>query len=266
MKLYIYGCLLLVLLGCEPGTGEFFEDDSGNEPPPQTSELLSQIQQTVFTPICIQCHIGAQAPQGLRLESEVIAFQSLVNVAAVGNSDFDLVKPFDPENSYLVLKVRGDPRAGQRMPLGLAPLSDESIQLIEEWIREGALPIPESNLTKVISITREKSKGSFSNSYIVTFSSPLVPAAFSYDSIFLYEFNGSHKYLLTPGEYQIKPLNSFQFKIVLEQRTRELEGLTLVLNDPDGSPLIDLNNKTLDGDNDNQEGGRYEFHLELRNE
>ena len=36
--------------------------------PPAESDF-QEIQDTIFTPICTQCHIGANAPQGLRLDA-----------------------------------------------------------------------------------------------------------------------------------------------------------------------------------------------------
>ena len=53
-----------------------------------------------------------------------------------------LVEPFDPANSYLVLKLRGT--AGDAggvaspMPIGDAALDESDIQAIEAWIANGA--------------------------------------------------------------------------------------------------------------------------------
>lgn len=50
------------------------------------------------------------------------------------------VVPFDPENSFVVLKIEGRQPAGcgQQMPRGRAPLSAENIATIRAWIAEGA--------------------------------------------------------------------------------------------------------------------------------
>jgi hypothetical protein len=45
----------------------------------------------------------------------------------------------DPATSYLIYKVLGDGHvAGERMPLGAAPLSDSELEQLAAWIRRGA--------------------------------------------------------------------------------------------------------------------------------
>ncbi len=79
---------------------------------------------------CNGCHInGQQASGGLRMNN----FEQLL---AGGDSGAILVKNA-PVDSLLVQKLRG--MAGARMPAGGRPaLAEETIQLIETWIREGA--------------------------------------------------------------------------------------------------------------------------------
>ena len=99
---------------------------------------LAGIQDNIFTPICTLCHTGAAAPLGLALD-EGVAFQNLVSVVSVEDEGVLRVDPGDADSSYLVWKVEG--RAGivgERMPLGLAPLSTEQIAAIRGWIDAGA--------------------------------------------------------------------------------------------------------------------------------
>jgi hypothetical protein len=49
-----------------------------------------------------------------------------------------LVAPTLPDDSYLVHKIEGTQAAGQRMPLGRAPLSQAEIDAIRQWISDGA--------------------------------------------------------------------------------------------------------------------------------
>jgi hypothetical protein len=49
-----------------------------------------------------------------------------------------LVAPTLPDDSYLVHKIEGTQAAGQRMPLGRAPLSQPEIDAIRLWITNGA--------------------------------------------------------------------------------------------------------------------------------
>jgi len=49
------------------------------------------------------------------------------------------VKPGDPDDSYVVLKLQGDPRiVGERMPFGGPYLSASDIQAVRDWIAAGA--------------------------------------------------------------------------------------------------------------------------------
>ncbi len=109
---------------------------------------LGWIQQTIFTPICAQCHAGAAAPKGLKLDAAESRLL-LVNVYSdeIKTSDpmsqwLYRVKPGDPDNSYLVIKIEGkDPRPlGQQMPLGGPYLNETQITAIRQWISRGALP------------------------------------------------------------------------------------------------------------------------------
>jgi len=47
--------------------------------------------------------------------------------------------PNDPDGSYLMAKLRGEEGIlGARMPIGGAPLSDEELATISDWISGGA--------------------------------------------------------------------------------------------------------------------------------
>src|SRR5690606_35042985 len=112
--------VLAVSAGCGSGSG-------GSSPPPAggggggggagggggggaggggTSALeptFASIQENVFTPICTACHIGATAPQGLRLD-EANSYGLLVGVASAEQPSILRVEAGDPSNSYLIQK------------------------------------------------------------------------------------------------------------------------------------------------------------------
>ncbi len=48
------------------------------------------------------------------------------------------IVPGDAEASYLLEKLGATPRLGARMPLLRSPLTEEEIELIATWIRDGA--------------------------------------------------------------------------------------------------------------------------------
>lgn len=141
---YLLGLSVLLLAACSAGSGRGLDAAGrpiGETPAPDDSPTLANIQARVFTPICIQCHIGAAAPQGLRLDS-ANAFNDLVGVASREVPSLARVEAFSPDNSYLVQKIEGSAAVGARMPLGGPPLPVADIQLIRQWIADGAMPDP----------------------------------------------------------------------------------------------------------------------------
>jgi hypothetical protein len=105
---------------------------------------LQQVQSAVFTQSCAlsDCHRGASAPLGL----DFTAGQTLGNVVGVASAerpDFDRVEPRNPTDSYVYMKVTGDLRIGgdQMPPQNLAPpLTAQQLELLRQWIEQGALP------------------------------------------------------------------------------------------------------------------------------
>jgi hypothetical protein len=99
---------------------------------------FGNIQQNVFTSICIECHIGSGAPEGLQLEAGQ-SYENLVGVRSVERPELFRVQPGDPDNSYLIRKLEGGPDiVGGQMPLNRPPLDQEVINSIRVWISRGA--------------------------------------------------------------------------------------------------------------------------------
>jgi len=103
---------------------------------------LTQIQSEVFTPTCAVsgCHDGGGGvlPRSMNLRAGN-SHGSLVNVPSeqVG---FDRVEPGDPDASYLIDKLAGNQAPGTaRMPLGGPFLDQATVDMIRQWITEGAL-------------------------------------------------------------------------------------------------------------------------------
>ncbi len=108
--------------------------------------FASQIQ-PIFTSSCGSglCHLDGQSASSLRLD-EGVAYSQIVGVSATqpGFSSLNRVEPGDPDNSYLYRKLQNSSNAdyfGNRMPnsgVGRPPLDDASLQLIRDWISQGA--------------------------------------------------------------------------------------------------------------------------------
>jgi hypothetical protein len=108
-------------------------------PAPPVQDDFTQIQDTIFTPICTACHIGATAPLGLRLDA-ANSRALLVGIASVEVPALLRVSPGNPDASYLVQKIEGTAAVGERMPLGGPPLPQAQIDLVRGWIAAGAPP------------------------------------------------------------------------------------------------------------------------------
>lgn len=112
-------------------------DINGNPLAPDTTISFSNNIQPIFNNSC-SCHLGAGAPLGLDL-SPGKSYNNLVNVPSRELTSLDRIEPANPDTSYLVWKIEGDPRIlGERMPLGGPYLNSQTIQLIRKWILQGA--------------------------------------------------------------------------------------------------------------------------------
>jgi hypothetical protein len=106
---------------------------------PDPAATFTRVQGEVFSVSCALagCHAGAAPQAGLDL-SPAASYASIVRVAAVQRSELFRVEPSDPDRSYLVLKLRGDPSIlGSRMPL-TGSVTDAQVQLVVDWVRRGA--------------------------------------------------------------------------------------------------------------------------------
>jgi mono/diheme cytochrome c family protein len=105
-----------------------------------TALTFAQIQAQIFTPVCAKagCHAAGSSPSGLVLEAGQ-SYGNLVGRPAAENTSISRVAPGNPDGSYIILKLRGDPNiTGERMPLGGPYLSADQIAGIAAWIRAGA--------------------------------------------------------------------------------------------------------------------------------
>ena len=85
------------------------------------------------------CHMTGNPSAAFSLEANA-AYANMVDVASTLMGSMDRVEPGDPENSFVLLKVRdASPPAGDQMPPPGPYLSQPEIDLITQWINEGAL-------------------------------------------------------------------------------------------------------------------------------
>lgn len=127
----------LLVLVCFTGCEHADPLEEGNQ-----EATLAAIQTSIFNTNCALsgCHVGGSAglPGVMDLRSGQ-AFTNLVGVSSREQPTLNRVEPADPDNSYLVRKVEGALTiTGSRMPLGRPSLSQAQIDLIREWIANGA--------------------------------------------------------------------------------------------------------------------------------
>jgi len=118
---------------------------SGNGPSIQGGGILlpifDSIQVNALTPLCTNCHVGATAPLGLRLDA-ANSYALLVGRASTQQPGLLRVNPGNPNASYLIQKLEGTAATGGQMPLGAPALAQADIDIIRQWITNGALRTP----------------------------------------------------------------------------------------------------------------------------
>lgn len=116
-------------------------------PTPNLAPTFATVQSEIFEqpdssgrPACVNCHnANGRTPAGGANFTHDLAYDNLVNVPVRGKPGAIRVIPGDPDNSYLIQKLEGDPRiVGQRMPIGGRYLTDGQILIIRRWIANGA--------------------------------------------------------------------------------------------------------------------------------
>ena len=88
------------------------------------------------------CGCHANGVGGLKFADAATAYAAWVNVQSNGSS-LDRIEPGDPDKSYVLQKFLGNQinvGSGQNMPLGGPALSQEKLDLFEQWILDGAAP------------------------------------------------------------------------------------------------------------------------------
>ncbi len=116
---------------------------SSSSPPP----TFTTIYTTTITNKCSPCHTTASGDGvmfgKLDMTTQANAYANLVNVPAAGVScsgKGTRVVPGNADQSVMYLKVSTDDPTpcGNKMPDGLAPLTDDEADDIEAWINAGA--------------------------------------------------------------------------------------------------------------------------------
>jgi hypothetical protein len=146
---------------------------------------FQSIQDNVFTPICTKCHIGASAPQGLELDAGH-SYALLVGVPSSEQPAVLRVAPGQPDNSYIIRKLQDTPGiSGQQMPYGGPYLPQSTIDVIRQWITNGAPPAAAQSQSLEEAVKRVQqfaiATTSPDNDSIVSMAVPQIVVAFNGD-------------------------------------------------------------------------------------
>lgn len=125
-KLFLAGFLGLMLMGCGGKEAAPTQPDSTVAAAPASEVSFAADVLPVFEQSCTRCHGSARQSGGLRLDS----YAALM----AGGKDGAAVLPGDAASSRLVEMITSG-----EMPRNAAPLADEQIQVIIDWVEAGAL-------------------------------------------------------------------------------------------------------------------------------
>jgi hypothetical protein len=141
--------IAITLAACGAGNGEGLDQNgrplsSGGGTSPSLVPTFDSIQANVFTPISAVpgCHGGGSAQFGLRLDAG-FSYGNLVNVASPRDASLIRVIPGNPDGSFIIQKLEGKrtdgvPILGDRMPDFGPYLPQSTIDVIRQWIANGA--------------------------------------------------------------------------------------------------------------------------------
>jgi hypothetical protein len=130
------GLIVLTTAACGDKKTLPFEPGGG---PPDPNATFTRVQGEVFSVSCALsgCHSGASPTGGMNLTAGV-AYGNIVRVPSTERADLHRIEPGDPDRSYMVKKLRGDPDiVGSPMPL-IGSISAAQRQLVIDWVRRGA--------------------------------------------------------------------------------------------------------------------------------
>jgi hypothetical protein len=252
------------------GSGEGLDQNGrpiDTTPPPVSA--FKTIQDTIFTPLCVTCHAGPAAPRGLRLESGV-AFAALVNAPSAEVPALLRVKPGDPNASYLVQKIEGRAAVGARMPLGQPPLSQANIDLIRQWITDGAPPIAAVSLPSIVTLkavtpVEEALLSEAPDAIVVTADAELDTSLLTPANVVVMRSGGDKSFaegneVVIPGiTIVIRSLEPTVFAISLPSGQWIPEQYLLTVNGSGPAPVADRRAISIDGDGNGIAGGDFEF-------
>ncbi|MEO0998610.1 MAG: Ig-like domain-containing protein [Pseudomonadota bacterium] len=274
-----------LLAACGGGDGSGITTPPPPPPPdpPPFGANFSEIQDNVFTPTCAVsgCHTGAGAPQGLRLDA-ANSFALLVGVASTEVPDVLRVAAGDPDNSYLIQKLEGTAAAGEQMPLGGPPLEQATIDVIRQWISDGAIddraPAGDPIRVSTLSIMPGATLDAAPDDIIVEFDRDPDASTVNANTFMLTasggdgSFGDGNETAVTAASITVPAANTRSAVFDIDNNGLADDTYRITLSGSGASLLLDLGGNVLDGEfdgasfpsGDGTEGGDFEADFEVR--
>jgi hypothetical protein len=257
-----------VLSACA-GNGEGLDQngrpaDGGPTPLDATFE---SIQENVFTPICTQCHVGAQAPVGLRLDAES-SYAMLVNTPSGEVSALQRVQPGSPEASYLIQKLQGTAAVGARMPLNNPPLPQSTIDVIKQWIANGAQGPSASSVDSkptllAVSPRPDEALEAAPKELLLAASTELDTTRLTTDNITLLRsggdggFDQGNEINVSVLGIEVRSVAPTVIAVLIPQDQATPDDYRFIVSATSAAPVMDLAGQLLDGNNDGTSGDDF---------
>lgn len=243
--------------GGQPPPGDPYEPDPGD--PGNGGPLIAtfaSIQANVFDVYCIGCHSGALAPEGLMLDTGN-SYSQLVDVASVQVDTLQRVEPGNPDDSYLIRKLEGTAAFGARMPEDGPPLPQSTIDVIRQWITEGATLNTSASTHPVqasgASIVPHSVIAALPGEIIVMFDRELDASTVHAISVTLDRsggdgrFDSGNEVQMTLLNVEVPLLNPRSVRIMPDTTGAVADVYRLTLSGSPPSPILDLAGNRLDG-------------------
>lgn len=260
--------LAAVLSGCA-GNGEGLDQNgrpADGGPAPLTATFES-IQENVFTPICTQCHVGAQAPVGLRLDP-ASSYAMLVNTPSGEVSSLKRVQPGNPETSYLIQKLQGTAAVGARMPLNNPALPQSTIDLIKQWIANGAQGSSESGIgakptLRAVSPGSDEILSAAPKELLLAASTELDTTRLTTENITLLRsggdgtFDDGNEIVVPVLGIEVRSVSPTIVAVSVAHDRAVADDYRLIVSATNAAPVMDLAGVVLDGNSDGASGDDF---------
>jgi hypothetical protein len=266
---------LLLIAGCSgSGVGLDANGRPQQSPDAPLTAEFSSIQSHVFTPICTECHAGASAPLGLRLDA-ASAYAALVNAPSVESPGLKRVSPGDPAGSYMLHKIEGTASVGGRMPLGETPLPQATIDIIRQWIQDGAKPpvaaatLGSATLLTAVLPMQNDVLHAAPAAIVIAASAELDTTLLNGYSVSLVRAGGDGGFIqgnevaLTGLAIQLRSINPTVFAVSVPADQWVADRYRLVVSGTGAFAVRDRALLAIDGDGDGAPGGDYVLQFDL---